>query len=72
MNNSFESFFETLKSMRGIADLDLYLMRFLFQQQPEMEVNVQKFLCLCFSLWDDGNTRIPLDIAEFESVWNRK
>ena len=72
MNNSFESFFETLKSMRGIADLDLYLMRFLFQQQPEMDVNVQKFLCLCFSLWDDGNTRIPLDIAEFESVWNRK
>ena len=72
MNNSFESFFETLKSMRGIADLDLYLMRFLFQQQPEMDVNVQKFLCLCFSLWDDGNTRIPLDIAEFETIWNRK
>ena len=71
-NNSFETFFETLKNMRGIANLDLYLMQFLFQQQPEMDVNVQKFLCLCFSLWDDGHTRIPLDVAKFETIWNRK
>ena len=71
-NNSFETFFETLKNMRGIANLDLYLMQFLFQQQPGMDENVQKFLCLCFSLWDDGNTRIPLDVAEFETIWNRK
>ncbi|WP_298768089.1 AAA family ATPase [uncultured Fibrobacter sp.] len=71
-NNSFETFFETLKNMRGIADLNLYLMRFLIQQQPEIDGNTQKFLCLCFSLWDDGNTRVPLDAAKFESIWNRK
>ena len=61
-----ELFFDKLKEMRGIAELNRHLLRLLLKMQPDMGENTLKFLCLCFSLWDDGNT------AVFSECWNRK
>ena len=62
---SLDTFFDKLKVMRGIAELDKHLLHALFRMQPDISERTQKFLCLCFSLWDDGNTRVPLDIGIF-------
>ena len=67
-----DTFFDTLKEMRGIAELDKHLLHALFRMQPDISESAQKFLCLCFSLWDDGNTRILLDADEFLKRWTRK
>ena len=67
-----DTFFGTLKEMRGIAELDKHLLHALFRMQPDISESTQKFLCLCFSLWDDGNTRVPLDAGEFSKRWTRK
>ncbi len=67
-----DTFFDALKDMRGIAELDKYLLHALFRMQPDISESTQKFLCLCFSLWDDGNTRVPLDVHEFSKRWMRK
>lgn len=67
-----DTFFDTLKEMRGIAELDKHLLHALFRMQPDISESAQKFLCLCFSLWDDGNTRILLDADEFSKRWTRK
>lgn len=67
-----DTFFDALKDMRGIAELDKHLLHALFRMQPEISESTQKFLCLCFSLWDDGNTRVPLDVHEFSERWMRK
>ena len=67
-----DTFFETLKDMRGIAELDKHLLHALFRMQPEISESTQKFLCLCFSLWDDGNTRVPLEKESFAERWNKK
>ena len=67
-----DTFFDTLKEMRGIAELDKHLLHALIRMQPDISESTQKFLCLCFSLWDDGNTRVPLDAGEFSKRWTRK
>ena len=67
-----DTFFETLKDMRGIAELDKHLLHTLFRMQPGISESTQKFLCLCFSLWDDGNTRVPLEKEAFAERWNKK
>jgi exodeoxyribonuclease V alpha subunit len=65
--------------MRGIAELDRHLLHLLLEiksgkSEGESSVSetTQKFLCLCFSLWDDGNTRVPLDAKLFKEKWNKK
>jgi exodeoxyribonuclease V alpha subunit len=65
-------FFGHLKEMRGIADLHGFLLQMLVEMQPELPLSAQKFLCLCFSLWSDGNTRVPLNAELFADMWNRK
>lgn len=70
--SKIDLFFDKLKEMRGIAELDRHLLHLLLTMQPDVSEQTQKFLCLCFSLWDDGNTRVPLDVALFSDRWNRK
>ena len=70
--SKMDLFFDKLKEMRGIAELDRHLLHLLLTMQPDVSEPAQKFLCLCFSLWDDGNTRIPLDVTLFSERWNRK
>lgn len=69
---AIDSFFDKLMDMRGIAELDKHILHALIKMQPGIALSTQKFLCLCFSLWDDGNTRVPLDAAEFKARWDKK
>ncbi|MCQ2104724.1 MAG: AAA family ATPase [Fibrobacter sp.] len=71
-SKNFEEFYDGLKEMRGISAIDKHLLNLLFEIQPGMNLEVQKFLALCFSLLDDGNTRLPMDTALFEQMWFRK
>ena len=70
----FEDFFEALKEMRGIQELDLHLIDLLDKMNGGVENATKKFLCLAFSLFDDGNVRIPLDVSTFMSNkwWAKK
>ena len=74
MNSSktIDTFFDKLKEMHGIAELNRHLLYMLLEMQSGLTDSVQKFLCLCFSLWDDGNTRIPLEPTLFTEMWNKK
>lgn len=71
-SKNFEEFYDALKEMRGISAIDKHLLNLLFEIQPGMNLEVQKFLALCFSLLDDGNTRLPMDAALFEQMWSCK
>ena len=70
--SKMDLFFDKLKEMHGIAELDRHLLHLLFSMQPDVSETTQKFLCLCFSLWDDGNTRVPLNEISFRERWNVK
>ena len=77
--SKIDSFIDDLKEMRGIAELDRHLLHLLLEmksgkseEEPSVSETTQKFLCLCFSLWDDGNTRVPLDAALFKERWSKK
>ena len=65
-------FFDALKAMRGIQELDLYLVNLLDKMNGGISKETQKFLCLAFSLFDDGNTRVSLTPAVFKEWWSRK
>ena len=70
--SKIDSFIDKLKEMRGIAELDRHLLHLLLEMKPSVSETTQKFLCLCFSLWDDGNTRVPLDAKLFKERWLKK
>ena len=70
--SKIDSFINDLKEMRGIAEIDKHLLHLLLEMKPGVSETTQKFLCLCFSLWDDGNTRVPLDAALFKERWSKK
>ena len=77
--SKIDSFIDELKEMRGIAELDKHLLHLLLEmksdkdeKEPTVSEATQKFLCLCFSLWDDGNTRVPLDTTLFKERWFKK
>lgn len=70
--SKIDSFIDNLKEMRGIAELDRHLLHLLLEMKPSVSETTQKFLCLCFSLWDDGNTRVPLDAKLFKERWFKK
>ncbi len=67
-----DTFFATLQKLHGIVELDKHLLHALFRMQPDISLPAQKFLCLCFSLWDDGNTRVPLEQNAFVERWSKK
>lgn len=70
--SKIDSFIDSLKEIRGIAELDRHLLHLLLEMKPSASETTQKFLCLCFSLWDDGNTRVPLDAKLFKERWLKK
>jgi len=69
---TIDTFFDKLKEMRGIAELNRHLLYMLLEMQAGLPDFTQKFLCLCFSLWGDGNTRVPLNAKMFADMWNKK
>ena len=72
MNEETRKFFEALKGIRGTFPLNEHLLNLLIEMNGGMEANVQKFLCMYFSLLDDGNARVELDAAKFQKNWTKK
>ena len=72
MNEETRKFFEALKGIRGTFPLNEHLLNLLIEMNGGMEANVQKFLCMYFSLLDDGNARVELDAAKFQKIWTKK
>ncbi len=70
-NASIGEFFHALREMRGIKALDRHLL-VLLRQMETIPEDVQKFLCLCFSLWDDGNAFVSLKEESFLAKWGGK
>ena len=68
---SIGEFFHALEEMRGIKALDRHLL-VLLRQMETIPEDVQKFLCLCFSLWDDGNAFVSLKEGAFREKWGKK
>jgi exodeoxyribonuclease V alpha subunit len=69
---SIDDFIEDLIEMRGLVPLDKHLLHLLFEIKSDIPLHTRKFLTLCMSLLDDGNTRVPLDAAQFTDMWTRK
>lgn len=69
---SLDEFIDALAEMRGLIALDKHLLHLLFEIKKDVPLQTQKFLTLCLSLLDDGNTRVPLDASQFTDMWARK
>ena len=69
---SIDEFIDALIEMRGLVPLDKHLLHLLFEIKSDIPLHTQKFLTLCMSLLDDGNTRVPLDSQHFSAMWTRK
>ena len=69
---SIDEFIDALIEMRGLIPLDKHLLHLLFEIKNDISLHTQKFLTLCMSLLDDGNTRVPLDALQFTDMWARK
>ena len=69
---SLDEFIDALAEMRGLIALDKHLLHLLFEIKNDVPPQTQKFLTLCLSLLDDGNTRVPLDASQFTDMWARK
>lgn len=69
---SIDEFIDALIEMRGLIPLDKHLLHLLFEIKSDIPLHTQKFLTLCMSLLDDGNTRVPLDANQFTDMWARK
>ena len=69
---SIDEFIDALIEMRGLVPLDKHLLHLLFEIKSDIPLHTQKFLTLCMSLLDDGNTRVPLDALQFTDMWTRK
>ena len=69
---SFDEFIDALIEMRGLVPLNKHLLHLLFEIKSDIPLHTQKFLTLCMSLLDDGNTRVPLDSQHFFAMWARK
>ena len=66
---SLDEFIDALAEMRGLIALDKHLLHLLFEIKNDVPLQTQKFLTLCMSLLDDGNTRIPLNAQQFSDMW---
>ena len=69
---SIDEFVDALIEMRGLVPLDKHLLHLLFEIKSDVPLQTQKFLTLCLSLLDDGNTRVPLDDKAFFAMWTQK
>ena len=69
---SLDEFIDALIEMHGLNPLDRYLLNLLFEIKKGVPLQTKKFLTLCLSLLDDGNTRIALDAKQFSATWTKK
>ena len=69
---SLDEFIDALIEMHGLNPLNRYLLNLLFEIKDDIPLQTQKFLTLCLSLLDDGNTRISLDAVQFTAMWAKK
>ena len=69
---SLDEFIDALIEMHGLNPLDRYLLYLLFEIEKDVPLQTKKFLTLCLSLLDDGNTRIALDVKQFSATWAKK
>lgn len=69
---SLDEFIDALIEMHGLNPLDRYLLNLLFEIKKDVPLQTKKFLTLCLSLLDDGNTRIALDAKQFSATWAKK
>ena len=69
---SLDEFIDALIEMHGLNPLNRYLLNLLFEIKNGISLQTQKFLTLCLSLLDDGNTRISLDAVLFTAMWTKK
>ena len=69
---SLDEFIDALIEMHGLNPLDRYLLNLLFEIKKDVPLQTKKFLTLCLSLLDDGNTRIALDVKPFSATWAKK
>ncbi len=69
---SLDEFIDALAEMRGLIALDKHLLHLLFEIKNDVPLQTQKFLTLCLSLLDEGNTRVPLNAQQFSDMWARK
>ena len=69
---SLDEFIDALIEMHGLNPLNRYLLNLLFEIKKDIPLQTKKFLALCLSLLDDGNTRISLDDAQFTTMWTKK
>ena len=69
---SIDEFIDALIEMRGLVPLNKHLLHLLFEIKNDISLHTQKFLTLCMSLLDDGNTRVPLEASKFTDMWTRK
>ena len=67
-----DEFIDALIEMHGLNPLDRYLLNLLFEIKKDISLQTKKFLALCLSLLDDGNTRIALDVKPFSATWAKK
>ena len=72
VTESLDEFIDALAEMRGLIALDKHLLHLLFEIKKDVPLQTQKFLTLCLSLLDDGNTRVPLEASQFTDMWARK
>jgi len=71
-SESLKEFIEALIEMRGLNPLNKHLLHLLFEIKDDVSLQSQKFLALCLSLLDDGNTRIPMNVQAFTAMWTKK
>ena len=72
VTESLDEFIDALIEMHGLNPLNRYLLNLLFEIKKDILLQTKKFLVLCLSLLDDGNTRISLDKAQFTTMWAKK
>ena len=59
MNDDSQKFFDALKEIRGILPLNEHLLNLLVEMNGGMDADVQKFLCMYFSLLDARKRAAP-------------
>lgn len=63
--------FYELKQIKAIDDVWKYVLSTI-KQEYQLSDDLLNLFCLFFSLIDDGNVCIPLDVQQLKAKWNRK
>lgn len=69
---SIQDFYNTLRTLNGIAPINAKIHTILCDMQKDMSLDAQKVLYIYFSLLDDGNTRLAFDTDRALTKWLSK